>query len=256
MMLLLKLTLAPLLIGLVSLAQRKWGAAVSGALVGLPLTSGPVLFFLAIEQGAAFSARTAIGSLLGLIAQVGFALAYSWLARWRGWAPSMAGAVVVYMAISVLFLKVPLGGAALLFVIACAVLAAALRAFPRSCAGSATSKHVSSREVVARMITVALLVFLLTAIAPLLGPVPSGLLAAFPVYTGILAVFNHLRSSAQATAVLKGVLMGNFSAAVFYVIVSLSLGRLALGVCFLLATLGGVAVQTVLLPYLRPAANA
>jgi hypothetical protein len=37
-MLLLKLTLAPVLIGLVSLAERKWGAGISGALVGLPLT--------------------------------------------------------------------------------------------------------------------------------------------------------------------------------------------------------------------------
>jgi hypothetical protein len=256
MMLLLKLTLAPVLIGLVSLAQRKWGAAISGALVGLPLTSGPVLFFLAIEQGATFSAHTAIGSLLGLIAQAGFALAYSRLANWRGWAPSVAGAVVVYVAVSVLFVKVPLRGAALVFVITCAVMAAVLRAFPRNSAGAAGSEHVSSREVVARMITVAVLVFLVTAIAPLLGPVPSGLLAAFPVYTGILAVFNHLKSSAQATAALRGVQTGAFGAAVFYVIVSLALGRLAIGPCFLLAALAGVAVQAALLPYVRRAASA
>jgi hypothetical protein len=256
MLLLLKLTLAPLLIGLVSLAQRKWGAAISGTLVGLPLTSGPVLFFLAVEQGATFSAHTAIGSLLGLIAQAGFALAYSRLARWRGWVPSMAAAVIVYAAISVLFVRVPLRGAVPLFVISCIVLALALRAFPRSSAGAAASRHVSGRELAGRMITVAVLVFLLTAIAPLLGPVPSGLLAAFPVYTGVLAAFNHLKSSAQATAVLKGVLMGNFSAAVFYVIVSLALGRLAVVLCFLLAALAGVAVQAVLLPYVRPAASA
>jgi hypothetical protein len=46
----LKLVLTPTLIGATSLAGRKWGAAVSGWLVGLPLTSGPVALFLALEM--------------------------------------------------------------------------------------------------------------------------------------------------------------------------------------------------------------
>jgi len=41
-MLAFKLLLTPALLGLVSLAGRRWGPAVSGWLVGLPLTSGPV----------------------------------------------------------------------------------------------------------------------------------------------------------------------------------------------------------------------
>src|SRR5262245_55719424 len=97
-----------------------------------------------------------------------------------------------------------------------------------------------------------MLVLLLTAIAPLVGALSSGLLAAFPVYAGTVTVFNHLKSSAQATAALRGVLVGAFSAAVFFVIVSLSLGRLAVGLCFLLAALAGIVVQVVLLPCLRP----
>jgi O-antigen/teichoic acid export membrane protein len=51
----LKLVLTPLLIAAASLARRRWGHAVSGWLLGLPLTSGPVAFFLAIERGASFS---------------------------------------------------------------------------------------------------------------------------------------------------------------------------------------------------------
>ena len=46
----LKLILAPVIIGGASLAGRRWGPAVSGWLVGLPLTSGPVIFFLALSQ--------------------------------------------------------------------------------------------------------------------------------------------------------------------------------------------------------------
>jgi hypothetical protein len=63
----LKLILTPILIGSASLAGRKWGAALGGWLVGLPLTSGPIALFLALEQGTAFASRAALGILFGLV---------------------------------------------------------------------------------------------------------------------------------------------------------------------------------------------
>jgi hypothetical protein len=45
----LKLTVTPLLILAASLASRRWGEAVAGWFVGLPLTSAPVCFFLALD---------------------------------------------------------------------------------------------------------------------------------------------------------------------------------------------------------------
>ena len=54
-----KLLLTPLLIGAVSLAGRRWGPSVSGWLVGLPLSSGPVVFFFALEQGNRFASTAA-----------------------------------------------------------------------------------------------------------------------------------------------------------------------------------------------------
>lgn len=50
-MIALKLVLTPLLIGMASVAGRRWGPMVSGRLIGLPLTSAPVVLFLALEQG-------------------------------------------------------------------------------------------------------------------------------------------------------------------------------------------------------------
>lgn len=46
----LKLILAPIIIGSASLAGRRWGPAVSGWIVGMPLTSGPVIFFVALRD--------------------------------------------------------------------------------------------------------------------------------------------------------------------------------------------------------------
>jgi hypothetical protein len=85
MLLVFKLLLTPLLICLVSLVGRRWGPTVSGWLVGLPLTSGPVALFLALEQGTAFASHSAQGTLLGLISVAGFCLAYSWFSLRLSW---------------------------------------------------------------------------------------------------------------------------------------------------------------------------
>ncbi len=76
----LKLFLAPVILGGASLAGRRWGPAVSGWLVGLPLTSGPVIFFLALSHGATFAASAISGTLSGGFSLVAFCLVYAWLA--------------------------------------------------------------------------------------------------------------------------------------------------------------------------------
>src|SRR5207244_11459138 len=79
----LKLVLTPTLIGAVSMAGRRWGPGVSGWLVGFPLTSGPVAFFLALDQGVTFAAGAATGSITGAAAQAAFCVLYGRLARRR-----------------------------------------------------------------------------------------------------------------------------------------------------------------------------
>jgi hypothetical protein len=81
----LKLLVTPALIAVASPAGRRWGPAVSGWLVGLPLTSAPVAFFVALDRGRAFAATTALNTLAGTLAQVAFCLAYAWLARRCSW---------------------------------------------------------------------------------------------------------------------------------------------------------------------------
>src|SRR5947209_19554358 len=97
-LLLAKLLLTPLLIAAVTLAGRRWGPAVGGAIAGLPLTSGPVSVFLALDQGSAFAATAAAGTLLGLLSQAAFCLVYGWIGRWAGWPASAALAVSAFLA--------------------------------------------------------------------------------------------------------------------------------------------------------------
>src|SRR5881227_3396953 len=96
--LVLKLVTTPLLIGMASLAGRRWGEMVSGWFIGLPLTSGPVSWFLALEQGTGFAAAAARGCLAGAAAEAGFCLAYAIAARKCGWICSLAAGTLAFAA--------------------------------------------------------------------------------------------------------------------------------------------------------------
>src|SRR5438309_3033349 len=96
--LLLKVVVTPVLIAIATLAGRRWGDRVSGWLVGLPLTSGPVVFFLALDQGSRFASMAALGVLLGTISQAAFAVTYARLAARAAWPVGAIGATMVFAA--------------------------------------------------------------------------------------------------------------------------------------------------------------
>jgi hypothetical protein len=77
MLLLLRVTLAPLLILAGSLAQRRWGQAVGGRLISLPLTSLPLLMLLSLSDGSAFASSAAGAALAAGVAQSAWCLAYA-----------------------------------------------------------------------------------------------------------------------------------------------------------------------------------
>ena len=91
----LKLIMAPIMIGLASLAGRRWGSAISGWLVGLPLTSGPVIFIIALSQERAFTHDAVQGVLSGIFSLIVFALVYAWATRQLNWILSFAASIIV-----------------------------------------------------------------------------------------------------------------------------------------------------------------
>src|SRR6266545_2986584 len=99
--LVLKLVAAPLLIGTASLAGRRWGETISGWFIGLPLTSGPICLFLAVEQGTGFAATAARGCLAGAAAEAGFCLAYAIAARQGGnWPWAIGAGTIAFAAVA------------------------------------------------------------------------------------------------------------------------------------------------------------
>jgi hypothetical protein len=124
-----KLVLPPVLILLASLAARRWGDAVGGWLVGLPLTTGPVVAFLAIEYGPEFAVRAADGSVVGAAGQAVFSVGYALVAR-GGWAIGFLVGTAAYFCAAFLIQAVglPQWG---LFLVAVATLSLAVILIPR-----------------------------------------------------------------------------------------------------------------------------
>ncbi len=117
----LKLILAPIIIGSASLAGRRWGPAVSGWIVGMPLTSGPVIFFVALGHSTSFAANAALGVLSGGLSLVFYALTYSWLATRFRWPIAISGSLLVF-AISTTFLQNHTFPLLPIFILVCIVL--------------------------------------------------------------------------------------------------------------------------------------
>jgi hypothetical protein len=241
----------PALITTATLVGRRWGEAMSGWLVGLPLTSGPVIFFLALEQGNRFATGASLGVILGITSQAVFALAYVRLVRTAGWIPRVAAGTVAYVAATIVFQIVRLPAAIEpVFVFASLVLAIGLMS-----PGRAVAMRIASAppgDLPLRIVVTTGLVIGLTSIAPVLGAYVSGLVSPFPLYAAILAVFAHrLGGAAAATSVWRGLLFGLFSFLAFFTVLAAVLMPFGIALGFVFATMAALAVQAATLPILR-----
>lgn len=238
----LKLVVTPLLIAAATLAVRRWGPGVGGWLAGFPLTSAPISVFLAVEQGPAFAAGAAVGTLLGLTAVAVFCLVYGHAARRAGWPGSAAaglGAFAVSLALlSRLTLSLPAA-----FILVCVVLTLAAVTLPHTTAGGRGVKP-PAWDLPLRMAVATAVVLLITTAARHLGPTLSGLLSPVPVFLLVLAVFAHRSEGADSSIrVLLGGVIGSFAFAVFFLTVGALLGRIGIGATYGLASLGALTVN-------------
>jgi len=253
--LLLKLIVTPVLIGAASLAGQRWGETLSGWFIGLPLTSGPVCWFLAIEQGTGFAAAAARGCLAGAAAEAGFCLAYAIAARKGGWIGSLAAGTLAFAAGAALF-QIAHPPLWILALIVYAALTTALLLMPELATGRAGFPEPPAWDLPARMAAATALVLLLTEIAPLLGAQLSGMLATYPIFGAVLAAFAHHQSGAAAAGrVLRGLLIGLFGFTGFFLCLALAIEPLGIAASFAAATALALSIQGVSLwvgPVRRP----
>ena len=253
--LLLKLIVTPVLIGTASLAGRRWGETLSGWFIGLPLTSGPVCWFLAIEQGTGFAAAAARGCLAGAAAEASFCLAYAVTARNAGWIGSLAAGTLAFAACA-LVLQASAPPLWLLAIVAYSALASALVLMPELASGRAGLPEPPCWDLPARMAVATTLALVLTEIAPALGARLSGLLATYPLFGAVLAAFAQRQSGAAAAGrVLRGLLIGLFGFTGFFLLLALTIEAIGIAASFAAATTLALLIQGLTLwagPIRRP----
>jgi len=242
MLLILKLLVAPGLVAAVTLAVRRWGPAIGGWLSGMPVVAGPVLIFIAIEQGSAFGAQAAHATLAGLIGTAAFTVMYARSAVRLTWRRSLlAGWATFAVTTSVLYVLAP----SLIASLACLFLATLIgrRALP-TVAVPAAAVESPRGDLPLRLLATAMLVLALTAVADRLGPRLSGLLNAFPVLTTIITAFTHAQRGAGVTIAFVGAFLRSIIGfGCFCFVLAVTLNRMGLAPALLFALMAQVTVS-------------
>jgi len=245
-----KLVLVPVLIGLVSISSRKWGALIGGWLIGLPLTSGPVAFFLALEQGDAFISAASKEIMMGIISVFMFALAYTWGASRSKWGLSLTAGLSAYFITTLILERISLP-LIVGFVVVLAALLITLRLMPHVAATKASSQ-IGLWEIPARMVSATILVIVITGVANRLGPQLTGLLTPFPIYATILAVFTHRAEGwPQSVRLLRGVVTGSFTFATFFLIIAGTIAHWGVEIAFGSAILASALTHATTLSFIN-----
>jgi hypothetical protein len=245
-----KILLAPALIGVASWIARRWGPSVGGWFVALPLTSGPTLLLLALERGPAFARSACVGALLAISSLSAFALAYSWSARRLAWTWSSIVGCAAYVVCSAILtlLSTSLIGAFLGVSVILGGTIHLIRAVPH------TSRRTGAAawEIPARMALGGAMVWGLTSMAASLGPMVSGLLTPFPITATILVAFTHrLDGGRAASQLLRSLLIGLFAFATFLLVVGTTIERWTVGAAFVAATVATLGVHALIWYWIR-----
>jgi hypothetical protein len=242
-----KLVSVPIFILIISMVAHRWGPSVGGVVLGLPLTSGPILLFLALEQGTSFAAASALGTLIGLISLAASCIVFSWLSFRLDWLVCLIGCCVIFFTMTLIlyFVSFP---SVLSLVGVVAVLVLICRIFPSGASASSISRESARWEIPARMIAATGLVLLITGAASILGAHLSGLLTPFPVYATVMGLFM-LKSEGPAVSALflRGVIMGCLTTSVFLFLIASFIVSLGLIAVFGLAVAVVITLHSVLL---------
>jgi hypothetical protein len=217
----------------------------------LPLTSGPIALFIALEAGTDVARQAAGGSLLGASAQVAFAAAYVLASRRLPWSASLLVAALAFFAVA---FAVPAMPPLLTYGLLLASVGTFLATLGRRQTGGRSKHSPPTWDIPARVVVATALVLAISSLAPVFGGRFSGILATFPVYAAVLATFAHVtRGPGEASGVLRGLATGLLGFGAFFLALGYLLPVTGIALSFAGALAVGFAVQAATLPLVRRA---
>ncbi|MCM5679123.1 hypothetical protein M8A51_06220 [Schlegelella sp. S2-27] len=229
-MFLLKLGLVATSVLLASLAARRYGHGVAGALAGMPVIAGPIMLFVLVQQPAGHAAAIALATLVCLPATIAHLVVFALCATvgapwWAGLAA--ANTAIVGGGWALAQLTLPAEAVYALALMAPAVGLLAMRHCARR-AGSGPPVGgpvaIPRSELAWRVAAALVMAAAIMLGADVLPVMVSGLLLAIPIAGNVLPCFTLPRHGAQATvALLTGFVRGLFGFAAFFVVLHATL---------------------------------
>lgn len=204
----LRLVLPPLTVLAAGWLQRRVGPRLSGRLVGLPLTSGPLVLVLLLADGTATAVTAAQGVLAGQVMVVGFTTAYALGSTTSARPRTALGAALATVAV--------LGACAHLAVerapwtiglLVVPLALVAVRLWSPDADEQGAGQGPSVPQLLGRATVTGVLVATLSTSSRVIGAGLSGLLASVPLVVSVVSPATHRDAGAAAArAMLRGTL--------------------------------------------------
>ena len=241
-MLVLKLMLVPLFVALIAIVGRKWGAKLAGLLSGFPVIAGPIIYFLYIDHGLELALAAASAAVAGVVPLSSFCFTYAWMAKRYSWVACELVSLLVYALLCIFVVRLGFD-VYTNFALALIVVIAQILLSPRhsQIVGNTPASNI---EISVRMLAAACLVVVVTYFAEALGTGYSGVLAAFPLASSVIAVFSHKNHSAfHAMDSLKSLKFGLLSMPVFFFSLAFLANYISFHVAFVFSIITALAIQ-------------
>lgn len=243
----LKLTVTPILVAVLSLIARRYGATVGGLIMGLPLMTGPVLFFLGLEKGADWLAQAALAAMLAVIGIAAFIFTFGRAAA-AGLNPffSWAAAAAAFALTNAALLNFTWAAwSAGLTAGATLLVMRTLLPPPLSAEGP---RPLPWWDLPMRMLATAVMILGLHALAQIATARVTGVMASYPVILTAVGVFTHARWGVDPLLnLLRGISLSLLAFVGFFAVVNLTVHALGIYAAFALAVPTGLATSGALM---------
>jgi hypothetical protein len=240
-----KAVLTAMTVAAVLMTAQLFGRRLAGLIAGLPVIAAPSLLWIAAEQGAAYAARCAVGSVAACGAAAVFAVIYERVARRHGLLPSMGAALAGggLVALALALLTRGEQGLAIALLATTTLCTWALRRLPAAPAEARPTRRLRAELLLTATVAGAISAGIALG-SPLLGPFWSGLLASLPVISSAVLVQQHLTAPhAARRRFLRGYATGLVGKAAFATAFAGAAAQLGASLAMALAAVVGIGVS-------------
>ena len=250
-----KIVAAAAIVVAASRATERAGPLLGAMIATLPVSTGPVYVFLAMDHGAAFVSESARMSVAGTAATGAFITVYAFAAQRFATPASLALATATWL-LSALVLQARDWSFPEACLLTAIVFAAAIRGLRRFAVTGPAGRAPRARyDLVLRAVLVAAVVVATTVAGDALGPAVTGVLATYPVvFTCLIVILQPPCGGRFTAAVLVTGLKGLVGFGVALAVLHLAAAKMSAAPALLLAL--AVAVGWNLALYLRRAPRA